>query len=174
MPFWRETFSTGFVNPEDGLPDVTASQTSLIVSILSAGTFFGALTAAPFGDLLGRRWGLIASSWVFNLGVILQTIATDIPVFVAGRFFAGYGVGLISALVPLYQSETTPKWIRGTIVGCYQLAITIGLLLAAIVDNATKDRPDTGSYRIPIAVQFAWSLIIIVGMFLLPETVSPI
>jgi SP family sugar:H+ symporter-like MFS transporter len=63
----------------------------------------------------------------------------------------------------MYQSETAPKWIRGTIVGAYQLAITIGLLLAAVVNNATKDRTDSGSYRIPIAVQFAWSLILLVG-----------
>jgi len=90
--------------------------------------------------------------------------------FVAGRFFAGYGVGMVSALIPLYQSETSPKWIRGTVVGAYQLAITIGLLLAAVVNNATKDRQDTGSYRIPVAVQFAWGLILIGGMLVLPET----
>ena len=72
--------------------------------------------------------------------------------------------------MPLYQSESSPKWIRGTIVGCYQLAITIGLLIAAIVNNSTKDRNDTGSYRIPIAVQYAWALILITGMLILPET----
>ena len=48
-------------------------------------------------DAIGRRLGLIASSAVFTLGVILQTAATQIPMFVAGRFFAGYGVGMISA-----------------------------------------------------------------------------
>jgi MFS transporter, SP family, sugar:H+ symporter len=63
----------------------------------------------------------------------------------------------------MYQSETSPKWIRGTVVGAYQLAITIGLLLAAIVNNSTKDRNDTGSYRIPIALQFLWSLILVFG-----------
>lgn len=63
----------------------------------------------------------------------------------------------------MYQSETSPKWIRGTIVGAYQLAITIGLLLAAIVNNSTKNRNDTGSYRIPIAIQFLWSLILVFG-----------
>ncbi|KAL1582718.1 hypothetical protein WHR41_08585 [Cladosporium halotolerans] len=73
-------------------------------------------------------------------------------------------------MVPLYQSETSPKWIRGTIVGAYQLAITIGLFLAAIVNYATRNRNDTGSYRIPIAVQFAWSIIICIGLFFLPET----
>jgi SP family sugar:H+ symporter-like MFS transporter len=93
MKFWLRGFST----EADGT--LTAAQDSLIVSILSAGTFFGALTAAPFGDLLGRRWGLMVSAGVvFNLGVILQTAATRQPLFIAGRFFAGYGVGLISAL----------------------------------------------------------------------------
>jgi SP family sugar:H+ symporter-like MFS transporter len=45
-----------------------------------------------------------------------------------------------------------------------------GLLVAASVNNATKDRNDTGSYRIPIALQFAWSIIICVGLLFLPET----
>ncbi|KAI9892314.1 MAG: High-affinity glucose transporter rgt2 [Vezdaea aestivalis] len=169
MQYWRDLFSTGY-RDKDGNLNVTSSQQSQIVSILSAGTFFGALTAAPFGDLMGRRMGLIASNGVFTIGVILQTVATKIPIFTAGRFFAGYGVGLISALIPLYQSETAPKWIRGSIVGCYQWAITIGLLLAAIVNNATQNRQDTGSYRIPIAVQFAWSIIMVGGLIVLPET----
>ncbi|EAT87864.1 hypothetical protein HBI56_092330 [Parastagonospora nodorum] len=169
MTYWKDTFSTGYRNEKNEL-DVDASQSSLIVSILSAGTFFGALTAAPAADFLGRRLGLVACNVVFCVGVILQTIATDIPVFVAGRFFAGYGVGMISATIPLYQSETAPKWIRGVIVGAYQLAITIGILLANIVNNATKDRSDTGSYRIPIAVQFAWAIILFVGCIFLPET----
>lgn len=55
-------------------------------------------------------------------------------------------------------------------MGAYQFAITIGLLIAAVVDNATHLRNDTGSYRIPIAVQFAWSIILVGGMLLLPET----
>ena len=170
MPYWLKTFSTGYRDPITGKPAITATESSTIVSLLSAGTFFGALTAAPTADFFGRRYGLIVSTGVFTFGVILQVAAVDIPLFVAGRFFAGYGVGMISALIPLYQSETAPKWIRGTIVGAYQLAITIGLLIAAIVDNSTKDRNDTGSYRIPIAVQFAWAIILVAGMLLLPET----
>jgi len=165
MDYWKKEFST----EPDG--SITASQDSLIVSILSAGTFFGALTAAPFGDFFGRRIGLMISTGiVFNVGVIMQTASTSQPLFIAGRFFAGYGVGLVSALIPMYQSETAPRWIRGTIVGSYQLAITIGLFLAAIVNNSTKGRQDSGSYRIPIAVQFLWSLILVIGLIFLPET----
>ncbi|KAI0399563.1 high-affinity glucose transporter RGT2 [Xylaria palmicola] len=169
MPYWQRLFSTGYIN-SSGDPDVTPSQSSAIVSILSAGTFFGALASPLLADFIGRRLGLIVSCFVFNLGVALQTAATAIPLFLAGRFFAGFGVGLVSAIVPLYQSETAPKWIRGGIVGAYQFAITIGLLLANIVNNSTQHRNDSGSYRIPIAVQFAWAIILIVGMALLPET----
>ncbi|KAH6652475.1 high-affinity glucose transporter [Truncatella angustata] len=169
MPYWMSLFSTGYHNPQGHL-DVSPQQSSAIVSILSAGTFFGALGSPLLADNIGRRLGLIGSCVVFILGVILQTAATAIPLFLAGRFFAGFGVGLLSAMVPLYQSETAPKWIRGAIVGAYQLAITIGLLLAAIVNYSTQYRNDTGSYRIPIAIQFAWALILIVGLLLLPET----
>jgi SP family sugar:H+ symporter-like MFS transporter len=97
MDYWLNTF-TDTIGP-DGKHVLPATQNSLIVSILSAGTFFGALTAAPFGDLLGRRMGLIVSTGlVFNFGVILQTASTSQPLFIAGRFFAGFGVGLVSAL----------------------------------------------------------------------------
>ena len=105
MPFWQDQFSTGFVDSSGHL-DVTASQSATIVSILSAGTFFGALGAAPVADAIGRRLGLIVSTVVFIFGVVLQTAATRIPLFLAGRFFAGLGVGLISAIS---KSLITPR-----------------------------------------------------------------
>ena len=131
--------------------------------------YLGALLAAPFGDTLGRKWGLIASCLVFSIGVALQTAATAIPLFVVGRVIAGLGVGLVSTLVPMYQSECAPKWIRGAVVGLYQFGITIGILLANIFNNATKGRPNHSSYRIPLAIQFIWAAILAFGMFLLPE-----
>lgn len=70
----------------------------------------------------------------------------------------------------MYQAETLPSWIRGFVIGSYQLCITIGLLLAALVNYATKNRDDTGSYRIPLAIQFAWSIILCFGFLFLPET----
>ena len=97
MGYWKTLFSTGYVDT-NGDPDVSPSQSSAIVSILSAGTFFGALSSPFLADHIGRRLGLIISTLVFILGVILQTAATALPLFLAGRFFAGFGVGLISAI----------------------------------------------------------------------------
>lgn len=67
--------------------------------------------------------------------------------------------------VPMYQAESLPKWIRGFVIGSYQLAITIGLLLASLVNYGTENRDDSGSYRIPLAIQFAWSIILCVGKY---------
>ncbi|KAI9511393.1 general substrate transporter [Russula earlei] len=172
MPDWLRTFGHQ-VPVSTTFPDgygITSSQRSLVVSILSAGTFFGALLAAPFGDTLGRKWGIVASCLVFSLGIALQTAATSLPPFVVGRVFAGLGVGLVSTLVPMYQSECAPKWLRGAIVGLYQWAITIGLLLAAIFNNATKNRRDHSAYRIPVAIQFVWAAVLAGGMAILPES----
>lgn len=107
MPYWQQLFSTGHTDPS-GARTITSSQESAIVSILSAGTFFGALASPFLTDKVGRRPGLLISTWVFNLGVVLHTVATSIPLFLAGRFFAGLGVGLISAMgkLPLsYQGR---------------------------------------------------------------------
>lgn len=146
------------------------SDRSLVVSILSAGTFFGALLAAPLADLLGRKWGLQSAIAIFCGGVAMQCAAEAVPLFAVGRFVAGLSVGTISVLVPLYQSETAPAWIRGAIVSGYQLAITIGLLIASIVNDRTQHRDDKGAYVIPIAIQFAYAIILSFGLFFLPES----
>ena len=98
-----------------------------------------------------------------------------------GRLVAGFGVGFVSAIIILYMSEIAPRKVRGAIVSGYQFCITIGIMvsvlpqttsqkesgahllhpqLASIINNFTQDRADSGSYRIPIGIQFAWGLIL--------------
>ncbi|ODQ50196.1 general substrate transporter [Saitoella complicata NRRL Y-17804] len=169
MKPWLAQFGKATGNPADPYA-ITSSQQSGIVSILSAGTFFGALLAAVVADWIGRKLGIIVSCLVFAFGVALQTAASGIPLFLAGRFFAGFGVGLISTFVPMYQSEAAPKALRGAIVACYQLAITIGLLMAALANQGQHNKSGSSSYRVVIAIQFAWALILGGGMMFLPET----
>jgi SP family sugar:H+ symporter-like MFS transporter len=83
MTSFKDTFSTGYL--DRGNLALTPSQSGQIVSILSAGTFFGALGAAPFADQIGRRLSLILAVGVFTFGVILQVVASAIPLFLAGR-----------------------------------------------------------------------------------------
>ncbi|KAI1498204.1 putative transporter [Biscogniauxia marginata] len=154
-------------------PNATAlsgDNKSLITSILSAGTFFGALLAGDLADWYGRRTTIIGGCVIFLIGVALQTASAGLRLIVAGRLVAGFGVGAVSAILILYMSEIAPRKIRGAIVSGYQFCVTIGLLLASAVDYGTQYRNDSGSYRIPIALQMLWALILGIGLFFLPES----
>ncbi|EGY21186.1 hypothetical protein VD0002_g9717 [Verticillium dahliae] len=156
-----------------GAESLTSSNTSLVVSILSAGTFFGAVIAGDVADWIGRKWTVILGCFIYMLGVVIQMITGHgdaLATIVAGRLVAGLGVGFESAIVILYMSEICPRKVRGALVAGYQFCITIGIMLASIVVYATKERNDTGAYRIPIAIQFPWALILGGGLMLLPDS----
>lgn len=156
------------VSPDDfALPSSTKS---LMTSILSCGTFFGALIGGDVADFLGRRPTIIYGCVIFSLGCVLQALSTNqLALFVLGRLVAGLGVGFVSAVIILYMSEVAPRKVRGALVAGYQFCITFGILFANCVTFSTQDRNDTGSYRIPISVQFLWALILGVGLYLLRE-----
>ncbi|WPH00676.1 Hypothetical protein R9X50_00350600 [Acrodontium crateriforme] len=149
---------------------ISSRDQSLVSSILSAGTFFGAVIAGDLADFFGRRMTIIAGCLIFIVGCILETASTGIGLMCAGRVICGLGVGFISAIVILYMSEIAPKKVRGALVAGYQFCITVGILFANCAVYSTKDRLDTGSYRIPVAVQFLWAIILGVGLVILPES----
>ncbi|KAK4204586.1 general substrate transporter [Triangularia verruculosa] len=156
-----------------GAGAVSESRTSLIVSILSCGTFFGALIAGDAADWIGRKWTVILGCLIYIIGVVIQMITgagDPLAAIVAGRLIAGIGVGFESAVVILYMSEICPRKVRGALVAGYQFCITIGIMLAACVVYATEGRSDTGSYRIPIAIQFLWAIILAGGLACLPDS----
>jgi SP family sugar:H+ symporter-like MFS transporter len=150
--------------------DYSTWQKSLVVSILSAGTFFGALISGSLADRFGRRTTIIAGSFIFIAGVVVQVAAAYVEALVVGRLVAGFGVGFVSAINILYMSEVAPRKVRGAIVSAYQFAITIGIMLASCVGYATQDREDSGAYRIPISIQFLWAVVLATGLFFLPES----
>lgn len=169
MESFRRDFNTGYVD-QSGQYAMSPKEVSLIVAMLSAGTVIGALMSAPVGDRWGRRRSLIGACGVFCIGGIFQVCAYSVALLVVGRTLAGVGVGTISVLVPLYQSEMAPKWIRGTLVCAYQLSITVGLLIASIINIVTRDLEGPAAYRIPIGLQLTWACVLALGLLVLPET----
>jgi len=169
------TGSDNFIHQVMG-PDsekLSSPRQSLIVSILSCGTFFGAIIAGDVADRIGRKRTVIVGCLIYIIGVVIQMITGAGDAFAAivvGRLIAGFGVGFESAIVILYMSEICPSKVRGAIVAGYQFCITVGIMLASIVVYATEKREDTGSYRIPIAIQFPWGLILGIGLMFLPDS----
>lgn len=169
---------------------MSSSIQSLTTSIINVGELIGAVSSYIVGDHLGRRGGLFVSSFMVVLGVIFQTASHYLGMLIVGRLLLGwyklstipklyiclrihpgYAVGLISCLVPLYVADCAPARFRGALVSMYQFNVGIGLLLGVIVDNATKDRNDSGSYRIPMAVQLIFPIVLVPGLvFLTPES----
>ncbi|KAI5948684.1 SNF3 [Candida theae] len=144
---------------------------AIVVASLSLGTFFGALVAPLISDNYGRKFSIIISAGIiFNIGNVLQICSTEIALLSVGRFVSGISVGILSAIVPLYQAEASPKWVRGSVVFTYQWAITWGLLIASAVCQGTRKITNSGSYRIPVGIQFLWALVLSTGMLFLPES----
>ncbi|KAK6463082.1 Hgt4 glucose and galactose sensor [Scheffersomyces coipomensis] len=149
----------------------SSHERALITAILSLGTFVGALIAPLISDNYGRKFSIIISSGIiFNVGNILQIASSHVLLLCIGRGVSGIAVGILSAIVPLYQAEASPKWVRGSVVFTYQWAITWGLLIASAVCQGTRKMLNSGSYRIPIGLQFLWALILYCGMLFLPES----
>ncbi|KAG6027306.1 glucose transporter [Claviceps citrina] len=172
MPAFKTRFGANCPSSitSDMPTQICPQDSSLIVAILSAGTAVGALLAAPAGDSLGRRITLLIAVGVFCIGAICQVCANAIPLLLIGRALAGVGVGAISVLVPLYQSEMAPKWIRGTLVCAYQLSITIGLLSASVINIITSKLDNSAAFRVPLGLQIIPAIILTAGLLILPET----
>lgn len=110
-----------------------------IVGLLSIGTLVGSVAAGPIADAFGRKKSIITWCVVFIIGVIIQiaTMTSWIQIAV-GRLVAGFGVGGLSVLTPMYQSETAPRQVRGAMISAYQLFITFGIFLAYCVSSALQ------------------------------------
>ncbi|KAF4604654.1 hypothetical protein EYR40_003429 [Pleurotus pulmonarius] len=155
----------------DGTKILTPSRQSIITSLLSAGTFVGAIGQAFTSDRFGRRGSILIWSAIFTIGVAIQT-GTEFSIvqITIGRFIAGLGVGAMSAIVPLYNGETAPKALRGTLLVLYQLQIIIGIFVSYILDLATHAVPNSASWRVPVGLQLVWGLVLLSGIFFLPES----
>jgi SP family sugar:H+ symporter-like MFS transporter len=117
---------------EDG--KFSAVRQGTIVALLCAGTLVGCLASGWICDRIGRRYTISASAFFYIIGVIIEiTSSTEWVQFAMGRFTAGLGIGALSTSVPMYQSESVPKNIRGAVVSSYQLLITLGIWTAYMV-----------------------------------------
>lgn len=139
----------------------------LIVSGVLVGAAAGALAGGRMADVLGRRKLLIATAIIFAAGAIGCAEAHSVWVLVMSRIVVGIGIGLSSGTVPVYISEVSPAESRGWTVSLFQLAITVGILLAYVVDYAFA-RAQGWRWMFGLAVVPA--AIFALGMLYLPES----
>ena len=144
----------------------------LIVGLLSVGTLIGSLCGAPIADMIGRKWSITFWCLILNVGLIVQISTPDGHWWqmVVGRWVTGLGVGGCSLVVPMYQGDSAPRHIRGAIICCYQLFVTLGIFLAYCINLGTEKLQGTAQWRITLGLTFLFALILGGGMLFFPES----
>jgi sugar porter (SP) family MFS transporter len=140
----------------------------LVVSILTVGCLCGALLGGGFSDRYGRQKVMFSSAIFFivsSLGCALSVNLVSLLVF---RLVCGLGIGVISAVAPIYISEISPARLRGTLVSYNQLAIVIGILIAYIVDYILLDYER--NWRLMLGFPFFFSVAYLLLLVILPES----
>jgi sugar porter (SP) family MFS transporter len=116
--------------------DLGSFAQGLVVAAVPIGAVAGAAIAGPAADTYGRRLMILLAAGVFIVGVLASAAAPGVEVLVIARIVIGVAIGLASAAAPVYISEVAPAESRGRLVSFFQLAVTIGILVAYLVGLA--------------------------------------
>ena len=104
------------------------------MSTALVGCLFGAMVAGAAADRWGRKPLLTVSAVLFTVSAIGTGLFDDFTLFNIARFVGGMGIGVASALAPMYIAEVSPAEIRGRMVSLNQMTIVLGILAAQIVN----------------------------------------
>ncbi len=106
----------------------------LAMSTALVGCLIGAMVAGMMADRYGRKPLLMFSAVLFTVSAIGTGLFDDFVSFNVWRFVGGIGIGVASALSPMYIAEVSPANIRGRMVSLNQMTIVLGILAAQIVN----------------------------------------
>ena len=98
------------------------------------GCLAGAMVAGAAADRYGRKPLLMVSAILFTLSAVGTGLFNDFTLFNVARFVGGIGIGVASALAPMYIAEVSPADIRGRMVSLNQMTIVLGILSAQVVN----------------------------------------
>lgn len=98
------------------------------------GSIFGVAIAGTLSDYIGRKLTMLISAALFSISAIGCAFCGGFNALVAYRIIGGIGIGIVSIVSPIYISEVSPAKFRGTLVSLYQLAVTVGFLLAYLAN----------------------------------------
>ncbi|CAO1626765.1 unnamed protein product [Sympodiomycopsis kandeliae] len=143
-----------------------------ITSSLLLGAFVATIPGALIADRFSRRTAIMFGAVVFILGGALQTGANGKGMMMAGRFIAGFGIGVLTMLAPLYQSEIAHPSIRGRLTTLQQFFLGIGALAATccIYGTSQNYQGTVFEWRFPLALQILPALPLACLTMLLPES----
>ncbi len=132
------------------------------------------MVASPFAAILsdryGRRLAMFTGGWIIIVGMIIASTASTLAQFIVGRFVLGMGIAVMTVAAPAYAVEISPPHWRGRCTGFYNCGWFGGSIPAAAVTFGTNYINNDYSWRIPLILQAFACVIVIGGVFFLPES----
>ncbi|KAM0954280.1 putative major facilitator, sugar transporter, major facilitator superfamily [Dioscorea sansibarensis] len=142
---------------------LSLSEFAVFGSIVTIGAMLGAVTSGRIADFLGRKGAMRMSSFICLIGWLAIYFAEGALLLDIGRISTGYGIGILSYVVPIFIAEIAPKNLRGGLTTLNQLFICAGSSTAFIVGTFVTWRTLTLIGIIPCAL-------LLVGLFFIPES----
>ncbi|XP_060217971.1 sugar transporter ERD6-like 5 isoform X2 [Lycium barbarum] len=159
--------AVGFSSPaQNGIIQdlgLSVAEYSVFGSIWTIGAMIGAVMSGKLADLFGRRGAMGFSELFCLLGWLAIIFGKNALWLDIGRLLMGYGVGIISYVVPVYIAEITPKNLRGAFTTVNQLMICCGVSLMYVVGVIINWRLLAVIGAIPCIIQ-------LLGLFFIPES----
>jgi len=153
------------ITPDFGLGSF---ESGLVVAAVPIGAVFGAWYASRYSDRQGRRTLILTAAVIFIIGAIASALAPGTGILVISRIVIGGAIGVASAVAPVYISEIAPPDIRGRLVTFFQLAVTVGILVAYLVGLAFADTNEGWRWMVGLGAVPAIALAI--GIVRLPAS----
>ncbi|KAI4274443.1 MAG: hypothetical protein L6R38_006102 [Xanthoria sp. 2 TBL-2021] len=148
----------------------TRAEIGTMVAILEVGALVASLCVGRIGDMIGRRRTILYGSCIFFVGGALQTFANGMPMMILGRIIAGLGVGALSTIVPVYQSEISPPHNRGKLA-CIEFTGNVSGYAASVwVDYFCSYIPSDYSWRVPLLLQCFMGCLLGFGSLIICES----
>ena len=147
--------------------DLGSFAQGLVVAAVPIGAVGGAALAGPAADRYGRRLMILVAAAVFIVGALASAAAPGVEVLVLARIVIGVAIGLASAASPVYISEVAPAESRGRLVTFFQLAVTIGILVAYLVGLAFDG---IEGWRWMLGLGCVPALALAIGMLRMPQS----
>ncbi|MBB3187374.1 sugar porter family MFS transporter [Microbacter margulisiae] len=119
------------------------------------GCIIGAVFSGVISERFGRKWPLTLSAFLFTIASIGTGSAFSYTTFVIFRIIGGVGIGIASAISPMYIAEVAPARMRGRFVALNQMTLVIGILAAQVINFLIADKVPAGASS--VFIQHSWN-----------------
>ncbi|XP_031106997.1 sugar carrier protein A-like [Ipomoea triloba] len=167
--FFRPVYEKKKHAHEDNYCKYDSQSLSAFTSSLYLAGLVTSLAASRITRSRGRRMSIICGGISFLVGAALNASAVNLVMLLLGRIMLGIGIGFGNQAVPLYLSEMAPAHIRGALNMLFQLATTLGIFTANMINYGTSKLHPWG-WRLSLGLAALPALLMTVGGILLPET----